>query len=1026
MNKKIVYSFVIAFLLCLSVINLFSTNNTINTLKPSTTNTILQSDTVNVISSPDLTLDLSDSTNHTLSWLLTNGDSFDYQGAFSFTNDNVGSDPDSWTVTEYPNTSLNVLESLDGHYKVVQMVCNGSDWVNTEMVTNFSAQISGTVEWWFYIVDIEPWYPGASDPTQLVLALMSGGETGDYYGPVLGFDAEGHISYGIGSQPTWYSLGTWTPNTWQHYRIDFNSTSDTFDVYQDGVRIGTNCDYRYSQGPIDYIEVGYEWTESHSVECEAYVDAIDFSWASGYSLHRNYFPQNRGGAPPFDYSSTYSFTNDTTGSDPTSWNITESPNTSLNVIDSLTDHHKVVQMGCNGSDWAGTKMITHFSAQTTGTVEWWFNIVDIEPWYSGASDPTRLVLVLMSGGDTGASYGPVLGFDAEGHISYGIGSQPTWYSLGTWTPNEWQHYRIDFDSASDTFDVYQNGIKIGSGCSYRYSQGPIDRVEVGYEWTESPSVECEAYVDAIDFSWTSGYYLNRNLFPWTLQKNATRDYTATYSFTKDITGEDPASWAITEYPNTSLYTIESLNVHHKVVGLFCNGSDWAGTKMITNFSAQTTGTVEWWFNIVDIEPWYGGASDPTRLVLALMSGGDTGAYYGPVLGFDALGSVSYISGASSWISLGTWTPNEWQHYRIDFNSTSDTFDVYQNGIKIGSGCSYRYSQGPIDRVEVGYEWTESPSVECEAYVDAIDFSWDPGYYLNRNKNYSIAPKSTIYSVFLNDSRITDWQTWTPPFLAEYIVNAKSLGVGAYNFSFIFNDTLGCWHHDDVLVKVTATTDWTVPPNLFFDINVGGNRNGVITFTFKNTGDTTWININFTLNLPSQWSANEFIIKLPILMPGESKDITFYITAPDNFKKGDFIVITIDFNAFIQETGETLSDSITVFITGTEVFSLWIWLVIIIGSVAAVATTSIIFIRRHGAASPITSIKGKSKNLMKLKASLGVDYPGTYTDVSPEIVTRVNALPDLTPAEYTLLLQYLSELDEDEALEFLDELQNTHN
>jgi hypothetical protein len=102
---------------------------------------------------------------------------------------------------------------------------------------------------------------------------------------------------------------------------------------------------------------------------------------------------------------------------------------------------------------------------------------------------------------------------------------------------------------------------------------------------------------------------------------------------------------------------------------------------------------------------------------------------------------------------------------------------------------------------------------------------------------------------------------------------------------------------------------------------------------------------------------------------------------------------------------------------------WVWIVIVIGSAAAVMSTSLIVVRKRHAAAEEQRVKGKSKNFNLLKAEIFKEFPGTYSVFSPELIERINSIVGLSENEKNLLIEYISQLDEDEAQAWLNEFQS---
>ena len=76
----------------------------------------------------------------------TEPDSGYYPATYGFDNDQTGSDPGGWNVGEGAG-SVNVIESIDGHNKVVELYDINSDRSRLENIVG--TKDFGTVEFWF-------------------------------------------------------------------------------------------------------------------------------------------------------------------------------------------------------------------------------------------------------------------------------------------------------------------------------------------------------------------------------------------------------------------------------------------------------------------------------------------------------------------------------------------------------------------------------------------------------------------------------------------------------------------------------------------------------------------------------------------------------------------------------------------------------------------------------------------------------------------------------------------------------------
>ncbi len=218
--------------------------------------------------------------------------------------------------------------------------------------------------------------------------------------------------------------------------------------------------------------------------------------------------------------------------------------------------------------------------------------------------------------------------------------------------------------------------------------------------------------------------------------------------------------------------------------------------------------------------------------------------------------------------------------------------------------------------------------------------------------------------------------------------------------------------------------WYIPTELDIDVNIRGNRKVDITFEFTNTGNTKWLNLNFTIILPENWTATVYTKSIGQLSAGQKITVTFRVTAPPNVVEKQVYLAYILFETNINETGTEKTGTILVPMTGIEILGVWVWIVIVIGSAAAVMSTSLIVVRkRHAVAAGEKRMKSKSKNYELLKADVFKEFPGTYSVFSPELIERINSLVGLSENEKNLLIEYISQLDEDEAQAWLNEFQN---
>lgn len=193
------------------------------------------------------------------------------------------------------------------------------------------------------------------------------------------------------------------------------------------------------------------------------------------------------------YPATYTFTDDADGSNPAGWVITESGG-SIQVVSSWQDHTKVLQNHHTSYGYQHAR--AWFTARKTGTIEWW------------GGQSTNSISSYYVIHDGSGNIGVEIYFLDTGYIAYYDGS---YHNIQTYSADTWYHFRVEFDADSSYWHLWINKIKkSGSGYNYRDNPGNFDNFGAQFF---NPGGTIDQYTDAVDFSWESGYYTNRNYDP---------------------------------------------------------------------------------------------------------------------------------------------------------------------------------------------------------------------------------------------------------------------------------------------------------------------------------------------------------------------------------------------------------------------------------------------------------------------------------------------------------------------------------
>jgi len=748
LTKKVYCRF---FLLTILLLGTLSTFNALSfqtnyTLKMNVNNSTLSSNTITVTHPADLKLTENDSTNHTLVWNLIKQTTFDYLGVYSFTDDAVGGDPTGWTVTEPVDTHMDVVLAKDNHRKVIEMYKTTE---KPEMVNIFTPQSVSTQP------EIEFWVWGDSNARG---CFNTGNGGFGSHGSIwfwLNFTTNKVINiYNMGASSEVISSAL-TPNQWHHFRVKL-VTSSTFEVWLDGVSLGIHNQF-VSESSVDRLcFAALDTTSSFYL----YIDAIDYSWAPGYYTSRN---MEYG---PVDYLGLYSFTDDAVGGDPAGWTVTEPVDTHMDVVLAKDNHRKVIEMYKTTEK---PEMVNIFTPQSVSTQP------EIEFWVWGDSNARGC---FNTGNGGFGSHGSIwfwLNFTTNKVINiYNTGASSEVISNNL-TPNQWHHFRVKLVTSS-TFEVWLDGVSLGIHNQF-VSESSVDRLCFAALDTTSSFY---LYIDAIDYSWASGYSTNRNM------GYASIDYLGLYSFTDDAVGGDPAGWIVTEPVDTHMDVVLEKTSHRKVVEMYKTTDK---PEMVNIFTPQSVSTQP------EIEFWVWGDSNARGCFNTGNGGFGTHGSIWFWLNFTTNKVINiYNMGANSEVISSDLTPNQWHHFRVKL-ITSSTFEVWLDGVSLGIHNQF-VSESSVDRLCFAALDTTS---SFYLYIDAIDYSWASGYYTSRNMDYAILTQA--FAIFKNGTLITEWQLWKNEVQIAYNVSGLGLGVGIHNISLIFNDTLGQWFHDDVIITV---------------------------------------------------------------------------------------------------------------------------------------------------------------------------------------------------------------------------------
>jgi len=288
-------------------------------------------------------------------------------------------------------------------------------------------------------------------------------------------------------------------------------------------------------------------------------------------------------------------------------------------------------------------------------------------------------------------------------------------------------------------------------------------LDINYEYSQKPFFNT-SYSEVPESPYGPSYNLNMRQ-----QRQTTGHYNGTYSFENDIIGLTPSDWLSYE-DGGFVEVFDEIDGHSKIVHLNdTDNSDWVGFSQI--ITPITYGTIEyWWYidNATDIIQYSNSGSINYNILFLISINTDLFRYRGD----------------SGWQSTGkTALDNTWYHIRIDFECSIDgykglgqyEFKFFIDGEEFGN---YGFWNDEDDLRLNSFD-TNSVSVDYNAYIDAIGYSWD---YEIINE-YELDSINFVYGSLtgnIDDANIDDSNYFT--------LNSQFFTIDRIEAYFIFNES----------------------------------------------------------------------------------------------------------------------------------------------------------------------------------------------------------------------------------------------
>ncbi|WP_457556441.1 hypothetical protein [Candidatus Harpocratesius sp.] len=579
------------------------------------------------------------------------------------------------TPTTFDVFKLFTHASMSGYKFYVDAI--GFSWNNYVISNNqipdsgfgqkFSSKNTGIIEWWQY---------------QSVNASYV------YTGNISLYFNTTHINIWNGSD--YVFLGSYNMNVWEHYTLIWDNYKISF--------------YRNTQllNSLNFCATVYCLQFMPLWNGKLWIDAIDYNWSSGFVLHASYnlnyskdlwcwdaFPSWESnyyqktvdwGTAEQDIFSNYDYkkSNADQNVDKTGvvqWGTAEDPDLSdftlycdTSEVISEKNRHKNVYHIIEGNSTAKRDRLG-FNGQTNGTVELF--VVETDEWS-----------IIQFINEYGSPVINIIISPTEVRFYYGYGPGVSKYVSHTIT-TDFPHVKIIFNCSTDTYSAWAEGTSVITDKNF-HNNRVATSINAIYFGGYATTYRTNMYFDAIGFSW-DGYISNTNRYiidDWV-----------------DSSGVDCNVSIINEISE------------HKNVMLLNDQSSTNLCQISESFSGQIFGQVEFSFYSVDVIQ--------KAELFKLMNQNSAPS---PIIFFES-GYLKYYNGTT--YSLVPISANQWYHLKIDFDCSTDTYDIYLNNVLIKSEATFVNIATTLNYIQFR-TWTTSS--EFQVYIDSISFSWDENYF----------------------------------------------------------------------------------------------------------------------------------------------------------------------------------------------------------------------------------------------------------------------------------------------------------
>jgi len=247
------------------------------------------------------------------------------------------------------------------------------------------------------------------------------------------------------------------------------------------------------------------------------------------------------------------------------------------------------------------------------------------------------------------------------------------------------------------------------------------------------------------------------------EKGIYGQFESEYTFTDDITGNNPTDWTVNEGADTSIDVYEKLTNHKKIVEI---SDDSIGNKAILSQDLNALYGTDFENGIIEF---YIYITSTTKAVYFYLYDADLSKSIYMI--WDSDGILKYYHGGK--IAICSYSENTWYHIRIQFDCSNLKWSLWINQNFMSD--SYTYNGVPLAMDNIRFN-SDDALWNYDFYIDAVDYNWTDWYYINRNIYSYYSYVELEKEIQINFYDITDY---TPVFFDIYSAFAFNQSIYYY-------------------------------------------------------------------------------------------------------------------------------------------------------------------------------------------------------------------------------------------------------